>query len=71
MFPNTRLLYLCLRSFLDKLFPLLRAVAGQGFKKCQHYIYFLTVFRGSLKKLSLEEHTQNDTTTSSALAGIH
>lgn len=71
MFSNTRLLYLCLRSFLDKLFPLLRAVAGQGFKKCQHYIYFLTVFRGSLKKLSLEEHTQNDTTTRSALAGIH
>lgn len=34
-------------------------------------MYVLNCFQGSLKKLSLEECTQNDTTSSSTLAGIH
>lgn len=66
-FSNPRLLFLCLRSFGNKLFPLLPPAGLKSFDI--YYIHFLKLFRGSLEKLFIEEHTQNETTSS--LSGIH
>lgn len=71
VFSNPGLHYLCLTSVLDKLFPLLPPAGGRVLKIFNIIYIFSESFKGSLKKQLLEEHTQNDTTTTSILAGIH
>lgn len=72
MCSSLRMLYLCLGTFLNSLFQVQPPARDGILKKILYFIYACPDnFQGSLKKLSLEEHIQNDTSSSTTLAGIH
>lgn len=63
--------YLCLQKF-GQVVSTPNSYRGKSLKKKKKKnLYILNSFQGSLKKLTLEDLTQNHTISSSTLAGIH